>query len=168
MYRCESWTIKRAEHWRIDTFELWCWRRLLRINPLDCKKIQPVNPIGNQPWLFIGRTDAEIEAPILCSWEELTHWKRPWCWERLRAGGEGGDRGWDGWMASPTQWTCVWANSGRMKDREAWRAAVHRVAKSWTQFSNWKITWLYFPAKPSLHSWAVAHTYTGSWLQWTN
>ena len=46
-------------------------------------------------------------------WEELTHWKRPWCWERLRAGGEGGDRGWDGWMASPIQWTWTWANSGR-------------------------------------------------------
>ena len=61
MYGCESWTIKKAEHWRIDAFELWCWRRLL--SPLDCKEIKPVHPKGNQSWIFIGRTDAE--APIL-------------------------------------------------------------------------------------------------------
>ena len=63
MYGCESWTIKKAEHWRIDAFELWCWRRLL--SPLDCKEIQPVNPKGNQSWLFVGRTDVEAETPIL-------------------------------------------------------------------------------------------------------
>ena len=62
MYGCESWTIKKAEHQRTDVFELWCWRRLLRV-PLDCNKIQPVNPRGNQSWIFIGRTD--VEAPIL-------------------------------------------------------------------------------------------------------
>ena len=61
MYRCESWTIKKTEHWRIDAFELWCWRRLL--SPLDCKEIKQVSPKGSQPWIFIGRTDAE--APIL-------------------------------------------------------------------------------------------------------
>ena len=60
MYGCES-SIKKAEHWRIDTFELWCWRRLLRV---FCKEIKPVNPKGNQSWVFIGRTDAEAEAPI--------------------------------------------------------------------------------------------------------
>ena len=64
MYRCESWTIKKAEHQRIDTFELWCWRRLLE-SPWHCKEIKPVNPKGNQSWIFIGRTDAEAEAPIL-------------------------------------------------------------------------------------------------------
>ena len=63
MYGCESWTIKKAECRRIDAFQLWCWRRLL--SPLDCKEIKPVNPKGNQPWIFIGRTDAETEAPIL-------------------------------------------------------------------------------------------------------
>ena len=63
MYRCESWTIKKAEHRRIDAFELWCWRRLL--SPLDRKEIKPVSPIGNQSWIFIGRTDAEAETPIL-------------------------------------------------------------------------------------------------------
>ena len=62
MYGCESWTIKKAECWRIDAFELWCWRRLL--SPLDCKEIQPVHSKGNQSWIFIGRTNAEAETPI--------------------------------------------------------------------------------------------------------
>ena len=64
MYGCESWTIKKAEHRRIYAFELWCWRRLLRV-PLDCKEIQPVHPKGDQSWVFIGRTDFEAEIPIL-------------------------------------------------------------------------------------------------------
>ena len=63
MYGCESWTIKKAEHWRIDAFELWCWRRLE--SPLDCKEIKLVHPKGNESWIFIGRTDAEAETPIL-------------------------------------------------------------------------------------------------------
>ena len=96
----------------------WCfWTVLLDKtleSPLDCKEIQPVNPKGNQSWMFIGRTDAKAETPntlaTLC--KELTHWKRLWCWEGLGAGGEGDDRGWDGWMASLTQWTWVWVNSG--------------------------------------------------------
>ena len=77
------------------------------------KEIKPVNPKGNQPWLFIGRTDAEAEAPIL--WlPDVKNWligMMNWCWERLKAGGEGDDSGWDGWMASPTWWTWVWVNS---------------------------------------------------------
>ena len=64
IYGCESWIIKKAEHQRIDAFELWCWRRLLRV-PLDCEEIQPVHPKGDQSWVFIGRTDAEAETPIL-------------------------------------------------------------------------------------------------------
>ena len=64
MYGCESWTIKKAEYRRIDAFELWCWRRLLRV-PLDCEEIQPVHPKGDQSWVFIGRTHAEAEIPIL-------------------------------------------------------------------------------------------------------
>ena len=60
---CKSWTIKKAEHQRIDAFELWCWRRLL--SPLDCKELQPVHPKGDQSWVFIGRTDAEAETPVL-------------------------------------------------------------------------------------------------------
>ena len=64
MYGCESWTVKKAERQRIDAFELWCWRRLLRV-PLDCKRIQPVHPKGNQSWVFIGRPDAKAETPVL-------------------------------------------------------------------------------------------------------
>jgi len=64
MYGCESWTTKKAEHWRIDAFELWCWRRLLK-SPLDCKEIQPVHPKGDQSWVFIGRTDVKAETPVL-------------------------------------------------------------------------------------------------------
>ena len=93
MYGCESWTIKKAECRRIDAFE-----KTLE-SPLDCKEIQPVPPKGNQPWILIGGTDAEAETPnTLATWcEELIHLKRPWCWERLRAGGEGDDRGWHEW-----------------------------------------------------------------------
>ena len=95
------------------TKELWCWRRLFRV--LDTKEIQPVNPKGNQSWIFTGTSDAEAEAPVpLATWcEEPTHWKSPWCWERLRAEREGVDRGWDGWMASLTRWTWVWASFRR-------------------------------------------------------
>ena len=64
MYGCESWTVKKAEHQRIDAFELWCWKRLFD-SPLDCKEIQPVHPKGDQSWVFIGRTDAEAKIPIL-------------------------------------------------------------------------------------------------------
>ena len=84
----------------------------------------------NQYWCWSWSSNT------LVTWcKELTHWKRPWCWERLRARGEGGDRGWVGWMASLTQWIWVWASS--VKDREAWHAAVHGVKKSQTWLSNW-------------------------------
>ena len=63
MYGCESWTVKKAEHQRIDAFELWCWRRLE--SPLDCKEIQPVRSKGDQPWDFFGRNDAKAETPLL-------------------------------------------------------------------------------------------------------
>ena len=91
-----------AERRRIDAFELLLEKTLE--NPLDSKEIQPVHPRGNQSWIVIGRTDAEAEAPILWPPEkELTHLKRPYCWDRSKAGGDGDDRGWDDWMASPTQ-----------------------------------------------------------------
>ena len=83
-------------------------------SPLDSKEIQPVHPKGNQSWLFIGRTDAELRLQYFGRlMRSVTHWKRPWCWGGLKAGGEGGGGGWDGWMASPTQWPWIWANSGR-------------------------------------------------------
>ena len=109
----------------------WCfWTAALEKtldSPLNCKEIQPVHPKGNQSWIFIGRTDAEAEALIL--WpsgvKELTHWERPWSWERLKAGGEGDERGWDGWMASLTQWAWVWASSGSW-----WRTGKPGVLQS--------------------------------------
>ena len=83
-------------------------------SPLDCKEIQPVHPKGDQFWVLIGRTDVEAETPIL--WPpDVKSWllKRPWCWERLKAEGEEGDRGWDAWMASLMEWTWTWTNFGR-------------------------------------------------------
>ena len=83
-------------------------------NPLNSKGIQPVHPKAYQSWIFIGRTDWcwSWNSNTLATWcNKLTHWKRPWCWERLKAGGEGDDRRWDDWMASPTQWTWVWVSS---------------------------------------------------------
>ena len=80
---------------------------------------------------------------MLATWcEESTLCKRPWCWERLRARGEGGNKGWDGRMAPLTQWTWVWANSTIMKEREAWFAAVHEVSQSQTWLSNWTSAWI--------------------------
>ena len=83
-------------------------------SPLDCKEIQPVHPKGNQSWIFTRRTDAwSCNSNTLATWfEELTVWKRPWCWERLKAGEEGDDRGWDGLMTSLTHWNWVWTSSG--------------------------------------------------------
>ena len=111
MYGCESWTIKKAECWRIDASELWCWRRLLRVpwsarrsNQSILKEISPEYSLKDWCWSWNSNT--------LATWcEELTHWKRLWCWERLKAG-EGDDRGCDGYMVSLTQWTWVWINSG--------------------------------------------------------
>ena len=82
-------------------------------NPLDCKEIKPVNPKGNKDWIFTGKDWCwSWNSNTLATWwEELTPWKRLWCWARLKAG-EGDDRGWDGWMASPTRWTWVWVSSG--------------------------------------------------------
>ena len=97
--------------------ENWCfWTVVLEKtleSPLDCKEIQRIHPKGNQSWVFIGRTDGwNWNSNSLATWcEELTHLKRPWCWERLKAGGEGDDRGWDGSMASLTQWTWIQVNS---------------------------------------------------------
>ena len=95
MYGCESWTIKKS--WALKN---WCfWTVVLEKtleSPLDSKEVKPVNPKGNQPWIFTGRTDAGSSNTFTTWCKELTHWKRPWCWERLKAGGEGDDRGWEG------------------------------------------------------------------------
>ena len=104
------WKLNYKESWVPKN---WCFRTVVLEktlkSPLDCKEIQPVYPKGNQSWMFIGRTDAQA----LATWcEELTHCKRPWCWQGLKAGGEGDDRGWDDWMALLIWWTWVCASSG--------------------------------------------------------
>ena len=108
----------------------------------DCKEIQQVNLKGNQSCIFIGRTDDEAEAPILRP-PEVKNWllKRPWSWDRLKEGGEGDNRAWDGWMASLTLWTWVWASS------ESWQwtgspgvlqsIGSQRVRQDWAMELNW-------------------------------
>ena len=157
MYRCESWTIKKAERWRIDAFELWCWRRLLRV-PWTARRsnqsiLKEISPGFHWHWSWNSNT--------LATWcEELTYWKRTWCWERLKAGGKGDDRGWDGWKASLTLWTWVWANSGRYwrtgkpgvllsrglqrvgHDRAAKRQQQGSVLLHWQENINWRVAFV--------------------------
>ena len=140
MYGCESWTIKKAEQQRTDALELWCWRRLLRVPWTARRSNQSILKEGLniywKEWCWSWNSDT------LATWfKELIHWKRPRCWESLKAGGEGDDRGWDGWMASPTQWKWVWVNSrswwwtgrpGLLQSMES-----RRVRHNWSTELNW-------------------------------
>ena len=135
----QMWELDHKEGWALKN---WCfWTALLEKTlkrPLDCEEIQPVHPKGDQSWVFIGGTDVEAEA----TWcKELTHWKRPWCWERMKAGGEGDDRGWDGWMASWTQWMWVWVNSGSWwwtgRPGVLWFMGSQRIGHDWATELNW-------------------------------
>ena len=140
--------------WELDYKETWvpknwCFWTVVLENtlesPLDCKEIQPVYPKGDQSWVFIGRTDVEAETPmwrILATWcKELTHLKRPWYWERLKAGGKGDDRGWDGWMASVTPSTWVWVNSRSWwwtrKPGMLQSMGSQRAGRDWVTELNW-------------------------------
>ena len=112
MYGCESWTVKKAKHRPIDAFELWCWRRPLRV-PWTARRsnqsiLKEISPGCSLEGLML-KLKFQYFSHLL--WRELTHWKRPWCWEGLVAGGEGDDTGWDSWMASPIQWAWVWVDS---------------------------------------------------------
>ena len=134
MYGCESWPMKKAERRRIDAFELWCWRRFLRVprtarwsNQSVLKEISPEYSLEG----LMLKLKLQYFGHLM---KELTHWKRPACWERLKAGGEADDRGWDGWMASPTQWMWVWASS-RSWCFNPWR---HRVGNNWAAEMNVK------------------------------
>ena len=111
-YGCESWTVKKAECRRIDAFELWCWRRLLRVPWTERRSNQTILK-EISPWCSSEGLMLKLKLQYLATWcKQLTHLKRPCCWKRLKAGGKGDDRGWDGWMASLTQWTWVSAGSG--------------------------------------------------------
>ena len=122
-------------HRRIDAFELWCWRRLLRV-PWTARRSNQSILKEISPGCSLEGLMLKLNSNTLATWcEELTHLQRPWCWERLRAGGEGDDRGWDGWMASPTRWTWVWVDS-----RSWWwtgRPGVLRKKSDMTERLNW-------------------------------
>ena len=133
-YGCDSGSIKKAEHWRIDAFELWSWRRFLRVSWTARRSSQSIlkKSILNilwKDWCWSWSSNT------LATWyEEPIHWKRPQSWERLRVGEEGGERGWDDWMASPTCWTWVWASSRSWW----WTGKPGRVqSMSQTQLSDW-------------------------------
>ena len=140
MYRCESWTLKKAEHQRIDAFELWYWRRLLRVPWTTRKSKQSIlrKSILNIHWKDWCWSWSSNTLATWC--EEPTHEKRLWCWERLKVGREGDYRRRDGWMASATLWSWIWIVSGDGEEQETWHAAVHGVAKGWTRLSYWTTT----------------------------
>jgi len=143
------WELDHKESWVPKN---WCFWAVVLEKTLESllhfREIKPVNPKGDQSWIFIGRTDAKAEAPIL--WppdEELTHWKSPWCLERLKAGGEGDDRGWDDWIASLSRWTWIWASS-----RSWWWTGkpgmlqfmgLQRIEHDWATELNWRMLFSY-------------------------
>ena len=148
MYGCESWTIKKAEHWRIDGFELWCWRRLLRV-PWTARSSnqsilkETVLNIHWKDWCWSWNSNT------LATWcEELTHWKGHWCWVRLKVGWEGDNWGWDSCMATPSQWTCVWVNSGSWwwtgRPGVLQSMGSKRVGHDWATELNWTEWMVYF------------------------
>ena len=143
MYECQSWTIKKAECQRIDAFELWCWKRLLRV-PWTARKSKQSILNDISPEYSLEGLMLKPKLNTLASWwEELTYLNRPWCWERLKAEGEGDDRGWNSWMASPSQWTWVWGSS-----RSWWWTGKPGVLqfmgsqRVWHDWVNWtKLIW---------------------------
>ena len=174
MYGCESWTIKKSEHQRIDAFELWCWRRLLRV-PWTVRRsnqsIQKESVLNFhwKDWCWSWNSNT------LATWcKQPTHWKRLWCWERLKAGGEGDNRGWDGWMASPTQWTWVWVGSGSWwwtgKPGMLQSMGSQRVSHNWVTELNLKVVRIFQenpwgrhwrPREQRSHLCALVHLKTG-------
>ena len=158
----QMWELNLKESWAPKN---WCFQTVVLEktleSPLDCREIQPVHHKGNQSWVFIGRTDAEAQAPILWppdakSWftgkdpDAGKDWRRE----------EKGTTGWDGWMASLTQWTSLSKLQELVMDREAWHAVIHRMAKSRTRLSDWtELNWLKI---------CLAHLSCLEYLKYTN
>ena len=142
MYGCESWTVKKAKCQKIDAFELCCWRRLLRV-PWTARRSNQVILREIIPGCSLEGLMLKLKLQYLpTSCKELTHWKRPWCWEGLGAGGEGDDRGWDGWMASLTRRPWVWVNSGSWcwtgRPGVLWFMGSQGVRHDWvTEVTDW-------------------------------
>ena len=144
VYGCESWTIKKVEHQRIDVFKLWCWRRLLRI-PWTARRsnqsiLKEISPGCSLEGMML-KLKLQRFGHLMWRVDSLTHWKRLWCWEGLGAGGEENDRGWDGWIASPTGWTRVWMNSGSWwwtgRPGVLQFMGLQRVRHDWVTELNW-------------------------------
>ena len=141
MYGCESWTIKKAEHQRSDTFELRCWRRLIEV--LDSKEIKPVSLKGDQPWIFPGQTDAEAEAPVFWS-SNANRWLigkvpdagKDWGQKEKRVPGDE-MAGWHHWCNGHELGQTPRDGEGE----EGLGAAVQGIAKSRTRLSDWTTTW---------------------------
>jgi len=141
VYGRESWTIKKAESVRIDAFELWCWRRHLRVTWTARRSSQSILKEISPEYLLEGLMLKQNSNTWATWFEELTHLKRPWCWEWLRAGGEGDDRRWGGWIASPTEWTWVWVSSRSWwwtgKPGVLQSMGSERVEHDWTTKLSW-------------------------------
>ena len=159
MYGCENWTIKKAECRRTDPFELCCWGRLFRVpwtawssNQSILKEIGPEYSLEG----LMLKLKLQYFGHLM---RRLTHLKRPWCWERLEAGGEGDDRGWDGWLASPTQWTWVWINSQVLvmdrRPRVLQSTGFQRVQHDSATELNWELYCVVKSGSSYLHLFAV-------------
>ena len=141
----------------MDAFELWCWRRLLRV-PWTARRSSQSILKEISPECSLEGVMLKLNSNTLATWcEGLTHLKRPWCWERLKAGGKGDDRGWDGWMASPTQWTWVWVNSGSWwwtgRPGMLQSMVSQKVGHNWVTELNWR----------PLEAWNIAIRWGEGW-----
>ena len=132
LYGCASRTIKEDKGGRIAAFNLWCWWRLLRVPWTAWRSNQSILKEVSPEYSLEGQM-LKLKLQYFGSWcNELIHLKRPWCWGRLKVGGKGDNRGWDGWMASLTQWTWVWVDSGTRRPGVLWFMGL----QSQTQLSN--------------------------------